>query len=98
MEELILNLNENDKYNSIIIMDIATIHLIKGVYEFFKTNKLKSLTICPYKSNFNMIKLAFRFIKNIINKNVYDNMNELKNDVIKIIKSNGIKNSLNQFI
>ena len=94
LDEMITTLDKKEKENSIIIMDNATIHLTKDVIEFFKTNKLKGLTICPYRSNFNMIELAFRFIKNIIYKNIYENIENLKNDVIKIIDGNGLKNSL----
>ena len=58
-------------------------------------NKIKGLTICPYKSDFNMIELTFRYIKNIIYKNVYNNLNDLKKDVVTILGTKNLKESLN---
>ena len=41
-----------------------------------------------------MIELVFRFIKNITYKNVYNKIEDLKNDVIKILDGKKIKRSL----
>ena len=76
-------------------MDNAKFHLTNEVIQFFVINKIKGLTICPYKSEFNMIEIVFRYIKNIIYKNVYNNLNDLKKDVIKILGTKNLKESLN---
>ena len=41
-----------------------------------------------------MAEFIFRYLKNIIYKNVYNNMESLKKDVNKILKSENLKNSL----
>lgn len=94
LDEMIQNMQNDEKQNSIIIFDNATYHLTNDVIQFFKEKKLKGLTICPYRSNFNSIELVFRYVKNIIYKNVYNKMEDLKNDVDKILNSNNLKNSL----
>lgn len=91
---IIKNMNEDEKKNTIIIMDNASYHLSSEVINFFKNEKLKGLTNCPYRSNFNCIELVFRFIKNIIYKNVYSRIEDLKADVDKILKSENLKKSL----
>ena len=78
----------------IIIMDNVTFHISNEVIQFFKNQKLKGLTICPYRSSFNMSELVFRYVKNIIYKNVYNKMEELKEDVINILNSENLQKSL----
>lgn len=94
LKDILKVLSEEEKDNTMIIMDNATYHVSKEVINFFKNNRMKGLTICPYRSPFNMIELVFRYVKNIIYKNVYSNMLDLKNDVIKILESNHLKDTL----
>jgi len=94
LEEMYNNLDEVQKQNSIVIMDNATYHLTDSIINFFKMSKIKGLTICPYRSEFNMIELVFRFIKNIIYKNIYSSINRLENEINNILDSINLKNSL----
>lgn len=94
LTEMINSFEEEEKNNIIIIMDNARFHTTKEIISFFKDNKLKGLTICPYRSYLNMIELVFRYIKNITYKNVYNKLVDLKNDVIKILESNQLEKSL----
>jgi len=94
LNDLIKELSEEEKQKTIIVMDNATFHISRDVVNFFKNNKLKGLTICPYRSSFNMIELTFRYVKNIIYKNVYSKLNDLQEDVIKILESKKLKMTL----
>lgn len=78
LREMIKDLTDEEKKKIIIVMDNATYHVGYEVVQFFKEQKIKGLTICPYRSPFNMIELVFRFVKNIIYKNIYNTMEELK--------------------
>ena len=60
----------------------------------FKKNKFKVLTIPPYKYSFNMVELTFRFIKNITYKNIYISIEQMKDEVEKILQGEDIKKSL----
>ena len=94
LEDLVNLLSDEEKNKTLIIYDNATYHLTKDIISFFKENQIKGLTICPYRSNFNMIELVFRYVKNIIYKNVYERIGDLKADVDKILDGENIKSSL----
>ena len=94
LNELIEQINEDERKKIIIVMDNASFHVGHEVIDFFKEKKIKGLTISPYRSFFNMAEFIFRYLKNIIYKNVYNNMESLKKDVNRILKSENLKNSL----
>ena len=94
LKGIINPMTEEEIRKTIIIMDNATFHISNEVIQFFKNQKLKGLTICPYRSSFNMSELVFRYVKNIIYKNVYNKMEELKEDVINILNSENLQKSL----
>ena len=94
LEGIIQQMTEEEKRKMIIVMDNATFHIGYGVINFFKENKIKGLTICPYRSNFNMTELVFRHIKNITYKNIYKKMDDLKNSIESILISNSLQNTL----
>ena len=94
LSDIIKDLKEEERKKIIFIYDNAAYHISKDVIEFFKNKKIKGLTNCPYRSYFNMVELAFRYIKNIIYKNVYNNMDDLIKDVKKILESESLKKSL----
>lgn len=94
LKGIINPMTEEEIRKTIIIMDNATFHISNEVIQFFKKQKLKGLTICPYRSSFNMSELVFRYVKNIIYKNVYNKMEELKEDVINILNSENLQKSL----
>jgi len=90
-------LDENEKKNSILIMDNMSSHLTNELFEIYYKNKLKVLFNVPYKSMWNMIELVFRQIKNITYKRLYKNIKHLENDIKDIIQSGIIENSLPSF-
>ena len=95
LSDIIKDLKEEEERKKIIIIyDNTTYHISKDVIEFFKNKKLKGLTNCPYRSYFNMIELVFRYVKNIIYKNVYNNMDDLVKHATKILESENLKKSL----
>lgn len=94
LTDIIKDLDDEEKKKIIIIYDNATYHISKDVIEFFKNNKIKGLTNCPYRSYFNMIELVFRYVKNIIYKNVYNKMDDLIKDANKILESENLRKSL----
>ena len=69
-------------------------HLTIDLFKFYNEKGLKVLFNVPYKSNWNMIELVFRLIKNLTYKNIYQNINSLEKDILEIIKSGKIENSL----
>lgn len=94
LSDLLTNINDEEKNKIMIVYDNATYHVSNDVIQFFKNNKIKGITNCPYRSNFNMIELVFRYIKNIVYKNIYSKMDDLKNDVINILESENLRKSL----
>ena len=94
ISEIASNLGSKESKNSIIIMDNAAYHKTSDVITIFKKNKFKVLTIPPYKSSFNMVELVFRFIKNITYKNIFYSVEEMKNEVEKILDGEDINKSL----
>lgn len=94
MEKLCGNLSENEKNNSIIIMDNFTGHLTMELLEFYKKKGLKILFNVPLLSTFNMIELCFRFLKNIIYKHLYKDIKEVENHLIELFKENHLEKKL----
>lgn len=97
MNELYNNLSEEEKTNSIIIMDNLSSHLTKDLYNFYFEKKLKILFNVPYLSKFNMIEICFRALKNITYKSIYKNDSALKKGLNDLVKGNYLKNLLNKF-
>ena len=93
-EETIKKFNEKDLKNIIWIMDNLPVHLCQNIKRIMKKYKLKVLFTVPHQSIFNPIELSFRYIKNIIYKRVYMSINELKQDIIKIIEDDKIKETI----
>ena len=88
IKELLSNLEENEKKNSLFILDNCKAHLTVDCYKLFNQESLKVLYSVPYRSNFNMIEYVFRKIKNITYKNLYSSIEELKISLNQIINSN----------
>ena len=87
-------LSEKEVKNSVFVMDNLSVHLCPNIKELMKNRKLKVLYTVPYESEFNPIELCFRYIKNFTYRKIYLKINELQKDVIEILKSERIKNSL----
>lgn len=94
MINLINNMDEYEKNNSIIILDNLSCHLTSDLFQLYNENSLKILFNVPYNSPWNMIEIVFRFIKNITYKKLYANIDHLENDILQIIKSGEIEKAL----
>ena len=94
MENLINNMNEQEKNNHIIILDNLSAHLTSDLFQLYNKKGLKILFNVPYNSPWNMIELVFRFMKNITYKQLYPNISSLEKDILNIIKSGKIEESL----
>lgn len=94
MDNMVGNMSLEEKKNSLIILDNLSVHLTIDLFKFYNEKGLKVLFNVPYKSNWNMIELVFRLIKNLTYKNIYQNINSLEKDILEIIKSGKIENSL----
>lgn len=94
IKELIDKMGDEEKQNNIIILDNLSCHLTSDLFDLYNKEKLKILFNIPYQSQWNMIELVFRLLKNIIYKKLYNNTKELKNDIIEIIESGKIEDSL----
>ena len=57
-------MDEEERYNSLIIMDNMSSHLSSELFEAYNKLKMKILFNVPYNSMWNMIELVFRYIKN----------------------------------
>lgn len=94
MENLVNNMNEQEKNSHIIILDNLSAHLTSDLFQLYNKKGLKILFNVPYNSPWNMIELVFRFIKNITYKQLYPNISSLEKDILNIIKSGKIEESL----
>lgn len=94
MVELVEKMTEEERNNSFIILDNLSCHLTSDLFSFYKDSKLKILFNVPYQSLWNMIELVFRLIKNKTYKKLYQNIEELEIDIIDIIQSGKIEDSL----
>ena len=94
MENLVKNMSAEEKENHVIILDNLSAHLTPELFQFYRDNGLKILFNVPYNSSWNMIELVFRWIKNITYKNIYQNISSLEKDLLQIIKSGKIEESL----
>ena len=71
MKNLVKKIGTKELTNYLFVMDNCTIYLTKGLKEFYKHNKMKVLTIVPYKSEFNgveffLIILSKKYIKKFL--------------------------------
>ena len=96
MKDLNKKLTDDERKNSIIIMDNLASHLTKELFEFYYANKLKVLFNVLYLSKFNMIEMCFRAIKNKTYKTIYKNITELKNELKILIEGDYLENLLNK--
>ena len=94
ISELINAMTEQEKNNSVLIMDNCTSHLSPQLFKFYDDKKLKIILNVPYKSIFNMDENVFRLIKNITYKKLNKNISELKKDLILIIEGEIVIKSL----
>lgn len=75
-------LSDEEKKNTLFIMDNHKSHISKEFLRLVKNKKIKILYNVPYESPFNCIELSFRHLKNITYKQIFPT---IKN-VIEIIE------------
>lgn len=92
--ELLIKIGDNERKNTIFVMDNASYHVNSKMIEYFINNNLKGLTICPYRSSHNMIELVFKYIKNHYYKENLKKYNEIQKFVIEILESKKLKETL----
>lgn len=88
----ILDKNNNNKY--VLIMDNLKSHKTDEVIKFLSESKLNTIFNAPYCSMFNAVELAFRAIKKFTYSHVYENIEDAKNDVKKLLDSENINKTL----
>lgn len=71
---------------SIILIDNCISHLTSKLFKFYNDNNLKIVFNVPYYSKFNIVENVFRYIKKYIYGKLYNNFNQLKQDVQMIIE------------
>jgi transposase len=94
MKNLLNNMAEKEKNESIFILDNLKCHCTFELFEFYYNNNLRILFNVPYYSDFNMIERCFRFIKNVTYKKIYTSKNNLLNDIKNILEGEEIRRSL----
>lgn len=87
-------MTQEQKLNSLIIFDNATIHKTKNMINLYKKSNLKILTNIPYKSEFNAIEYCFGNFKNEYYKFCFPNKNEQKNKIKELLNSEYLKKSI----
>jgi len=92
--ELIDKLNEEEKNNSLFILDNCSSHLTAESFKLYDKEKIKVLYTVPYRSNFNMIEYTFRAIKNITYKKLFSSIDELKTELVIIINDEAFNKRL----
>ena len=92
--EVINKMTDEQKLNSIIIFDNATIHKTKNMIKLYKNKGLKILTNIPYKSEFNAIEYCFGNFKNEYYKFCFANKKEQKDKIEELLSFQNLKNCI----
>ena len=87
-------LKEYSDKKFIIIMDNLSSHRTSKLLEFYSKNNLNIIFNCVYRSSFNAIELAFRSIKLKIYKKLYENIENVINDVKNFILDENFEKAL----
>ena len=87
-----LDFISENKY--VLVMDNCTSHKTEDILKYFKSNKINILFTPAYQSIFNPIELIFRGIKRMTYSKLYNNFEEVENDLINYLKNDKIKNTL----
>lgn len=87
IENLKLEIVKKDIKYYTLFLDNLSVHKSKNAIKYFYENKINIIFNIPYLSRFNSIELGFRAVKNIIYKQVYENMENLKKDIYNILDS-----------
>ena len=87
VENMMKKIIEKKIINYAIFMDNSSRHKTEKMIKFHVDNKINVIFNTPFLSNFNSIEIAFRSLKNLLNKKIYESMVKMKNDIEKILKS-----------
>ena len=94
MECMIKKLSEEEIKKYVFFFDNTRFHKTKELKNFYKNKKLKIITNVPYESSFDSVELYFRYIKNVIYKNIYNYIDDVIKEVINILNSDKFRISL----
>ena len=68
-------------------MDNARFHKGDEMIKYYKSNGIKIIFNVAFESSFDSVELSFGYIKNILYKRVYTNIEKVINDVKDILES-----------
>ena len=94
LEHINNKLGEDEKKSTVFFFDNARPHKSSKIKKYYEESSLKIITNIPYESSFNMVELSFRYIKNIIYKKIFSNINDIINEVKFILESKKFLDSL----
>lgn len=94
IEKLKKKLDFISQNKNVFVMDNCTSHKTEDILKYFKTNKINILFTPAYQSIFNPIELIFRGIKRMTYSKLYNNFEEVENDVIDYLQNDKIKKTL----
>ena len=94
MEKLIQKIKEKKIKRYVIILDNYSSHKTEDLMKFYSENKVNILFNTPYLLKFNSVELAFRNLKRNLYTKCFKNINEIKNQVELILKSENFKNGI----
>ena len=96
LEELLNRLSEEEKQNSVFVLDNAKYHTSDKINKFVKEKKLKFLFSIPYKSQYNCIEYTFHLMKIEIYNTMIRTINELKNKIISLIEDEKMNSNMSK--
>ena len=96
LEELLNRLSEEEKQNSVFVLDNAKYHTSDKINKFVKEKKLKFLFSIPYKSQYNCIEYAFHLMKIEIYNTMIRTKNDLKNKIILVIEDEKMNTNMSK--
>jgi len=93
MLDTIDKISDEDKSNTLFIMDNHTSHISKEFLRLVK-KKIKILYNVPYESPFNCVELSFRHLKNITYKQIFPTIRSLIEEVERILDDKKFEETL----
>ena len=94
LKECLIDLKEKVGNKYLIILDNLPSHKTEKILEFYQQNKINIIFNIAYCSYFNCIELAFRSLKRQLYKKLFNNINEVENEVKKYFEDNAINITL----
>lgn len=94
IDKLVKKIHEKSIDNFAIFLDNLSVHKSSKLIQFYVENGINIIYNTPYASFFNSIELAFRGLKNILYKNIYESIDKVIKDVHKILNSENFQNTI----